>query len=230
MSDTVLIVEEERELMSTLQSNLQSEGYQTQCAASGNRALEIVSNNSIPNLVLLDLMLSDLSGLELCRRLRSLENTKDVPLVMLGAKDDEIDRVVGFEVGADDYLVKPFSFRELVLRIKAVLRRGTKHQTSDRISDFGRVHVDRHGYRVWVDDGEVFLTALEFRLLVWLLDHRGSVQSRDKLLKEVWKISATTHTRTVDTHIKRLRVKLGLAGGYIETLRGVGYRFRDASK
>jgi two-component system, OmpR family, phosphate regulon response regulator PhoB len=146
---------------------------------------------------------------------------------MLTAKGEEIDRVVGFELGADDYVVKPFSVREVMLRLRALLRRTERPGDEADFLSFGRLRVDRDGHRVWVDDRELILTALEFRLLYAFLSRRGRVQTRDALLSDVWGIEADVTTRTVDTHVKRLREKLGDAGRYIETLRGVGYRFRD---
>jgi two-component system phosphate regulon response regulator PhoB len=146
---------------------------------------------------------------------------------MCTAKGEEIDRVVGFEVGADDYIVKPFSIRELILRIRALLRRVNRVDGEPSLIRFGRLKIDRDAHRAWVDDGEIGLTALEFRLLHALMSRKGRVQTRDALLSDVWGIEADVTTRTVDTHVKRLREKLGDAGEYIETLRGVGYRFKD---
>jgi two-component system phosphate regulon response regulator PhoB len=183
-----------------------------------------------PDLVLLDLMLPDVSGVEICRRLKSNLATKDVPIVMVTAKGDEVDRVVGFELGADDYVVKPYSLRELLLRVEAVLRRTTPTPAGGGrgVLVFGKLRVDRDAHRVWVDGEEVTLTALELRLLSTLLERRGRVQSRPALLDDVWGMSGEVTTRTVDTHVKRLREKLGNAGPYIETVRGVGYRFTPA--
>ena len=175
-------------------------------------------------------MLPDVSGVEICRRLKSNAETKDVPIVMVTAKGDEVDRVVGFELGADDYVVKPYSLRELLLRVDAVLRRTTPAPTGNArgVLVFGKLRVDRDAHRVWVDGEEVTLTALELRLLSTLLERRGRVQSRPALLDDVWGMSGEVTTRTVDTHVKRLREKLGSAGPYIETVRGVGYRFTPA--
>ena len=175
-------------------------------------------------------MLPDVSGVEICRRLKSSPETKDVPIVMVTAKGDEVDRVVGFELGADDYVVKPYSLRELLLRVDAVLRRTTPTPTGSArgVLVFGKLRVDRDAHRVWVDGEEVTLTALELRLLSTLLERRGRVQSRPALLDDVWGMSGEVTTRTVDTHVKRLREKLASAGPYIETVRGVGYRFTPA--
>jgi two-component system phosphate regulon response regulator PhoB len=179
-----------------------------------------------PDLVLLDLMLPDLTGTEVCRRLRSQSRTQEVPIVMITARSDEIDRVVAFEVGADDYVSKPFSLRELVLRVKAVLRRADRPETPGGVLRFGRLRIDTAGHQAWVDGEEVILTALEFRLLSTLLLRRGRVQSRETLLHEVWGHDPGLPTRTVDTHVQRLRKKLGAASTNIETLRGTGYRLR----
>jgi two-component system, OmpR family, phosphate regulon response regulator PhoB len=223
----ILIVEDEADLAATLEYNLQREGYRTRVAHDGRTALEELAQDPPPDAVLLDLMLPDLSGTEVCKRMREQERTRDVPVVMLTARSAEIDRVVGFEVGADDYVVKPFSVRELMLRVRALLRRAERPGAEPDMVSFDRLRVDRESHRVWVDDRELQLTALEFRLLFAFISRRGRVQTRDTLLSDVWGIEADVTTRTVDTHVKRLREKLGDAGRYIETLRGVGYRFRD---
>ncbi len=225
-ADTILVVEDEHDLAVTLQYNLVRDGYDVRLASTAEQALLEVERTPLPELVLLDLMLPDLSGTEVCRRIRSNAATRHIPIIMLTARGEEIDRVVGFEVGADDYVTKPFSVRELKLRIRAVLRRAGPTGEPGASIRFGRLSIDRDGHRVWVDDQEVILTALEFRLLALLVERRGRVQSRDRLLTDVWGISADVTTRTVDTHVKRVRHKLGAAGPYIETLRGVGYRCR----
>lgn len=232
---TILIVEDEADLATTLEYNLQREGYRPRIAATGQAALEEIAQGPNLDAVLLDLMLPDIPGTEICKRLREHERTRQIPVIMLTAKGEEIDRVVGFEVGADDYVVKPFSVRELMLRLRALLRRAdrpTDPLTARLIDEsdtiiFGSLRLDRQGHRVWVEDQEINLTALEFRLLHAFVSRRGRVQTRDALLSDVWGIEADVTTRTVDTHVKRLREKLGNAGRYIETLRGVGYRFRD---
>jgi len=225
LAELILIVEDEKDLVKTLEYNLKREGYQTRSALTGTEGLEQGALEPLPDLILLDLMLPDLSGLEVCRRLRQQEATRGIPVLMLTAKGDEIDRVVGFEVGADDYVVKPFSVRELMLRIKAILRRARPDSEEQEPIVFGSLRVDPEAHRAWVDQQELHLTALEFRLLKTLLIRRGRVQSRETLLSDVWGIDADVTTRTVDTHVKRLREKLRDAGRYIETLRGVGYRF-----
>ncbi len=224
--DLILIVEDERDLLATLQYNLEREGFETQGATTGAQALDLASRQT-PHLILLDLMLPDMSGTEVCRRLRAWEATRKVPIIMCTARSEEIDRVVGFEVGADDYVVKPFSVRELLLRIRAVLRRTRGDENQEDWIEFGHLRIDPPGHRVWVEGEEVHLTALEFRLLLTFHERRGRVQSRERLLSDVWGYAADVTTRTVDTHIKRLREKLGAAAGYVETVRGVGYRFRE---
>src|SRR5512139_3926534 len=227
----VLVIEDEVDLAATVEYNLKAEGFQVRLAHTGRQGLTAATTEPLPDVIVLDLMLPDLSGTEICRRLRDQERTRDIPVVMCTAKGEEIDRVVGFEVGADDYVVKPFSVRELILRIRALLRRVDstrgKVEGEPSLIRFGRLKIDRDAHRAWVDEGEIALTALEFRLLHAFMSRRGRVQSREALLSDVWGIEADVTTRTVDTHVKRLREKLGDAGNYIETLRGVGYRFKD---
>lgn len=227
---TILVVEDEIDLAATVEYNLRRNGMVTRSAASLREALAAIAQSPPVDLVLLDLMLPDGSGVDLCRTLRSREDTAEVPILMVTALTAEADRIAGFEAGADDYVTKPYSVRELMLRVQAMLRRA---QSTDRSSSphrawtFGCLGVDQDAHRVRVEGEEVTLTALEFRLLVWLWARRGRVQARDRLLEEVWGHSGDLATRTVDTHIKRLRQKLGAGGAYIETVRGVGYRFRD---
>jgi two-component system phosphate regulon response regulator PhoB len=226
----ILVVEDESDIRQILSYNLGQAGHQVLTAENGGAALELARKER-PALVLLDLMLPDTSGLDVCRQLKSDAALKHIPVIMLTARSEEIDRVVGFELGADDYVVKPFSVRELVLRIQAVLRRA---QTTTGATDavdaaaellFGRLRVDRSAHRTWVEGEEIMLTPLEMKLLWTLYQRRGRVQTRATLLDEVWEASPENNTRTVDTHIKRLREKLGSAGLYVETVRGIGYRF-----
>jgi two-component system phosphate regulon response regulator PhoB len=192
-------------------------------------AEKILSTSNI-SLILLDLMLPDGSGLDLCRKLKADQSTNSIPIIILTAKDDEVDKVVGFELGADDYVTKPFSVRELILRIKAILKRKVqKPEVTEVEREFGELRIDSDSHEVFVNDEEVSLTALEFRLLKQLVDRRGRVQTRDQLLSDVWGYSADITTRTVDTHIKRLREKLGPIGKYVQTIRGVGYKFTRTS-
>lgn len=225
MPATILLIEDEADLSAAVQYSLEREGWRVVAARDGAAGLALARTER-PELILLDLMLPGLSGTEVCRELKSSEETRRIPVVMVTARAEEIDRVVGFELGAEDYVTKPFSMRELVLRAKALLRRVQSTDAPEGLVRFGRLLVDGGAHRVWVDDAEIVLTALEFRLLSTLLARRGRVQTREALLEDVWGITADVTTRTVDTHVKRLRQKLGAGGDYVETLRGVGYRFR----
>jgi two-component system phosphate regulon response regulator PhoB len=226
MANRVLIVEDERDLSRVVAYNFQKEGFDVVVAFTGEQALRAVKEERF-DLVLLDLMLPDISGIEVCKKLKGNPQTAQIPVVMVTAKGDEIDRVVGFELGADDYVVKPFSVRELILRARSILRRADVSAHAPERFEIGKLRVDRAAHRVWVEGKEVALTALELRLLVMLYDRRGRVQSRELLLDEVWGTDTDVTSRNVDTHVKRVREKLGSAGEYIETVRGVGYRFRS---
>ncbi len=221
----ILVVEDEQDLQQVLAYNLKAAGHEVLLAGRGDDGLSLARRKR-PDLVLLDLMLPDMSGKEVCKTLKHDAATSRLPVVMLTARGEEIDRVLGFELGADDYVVKPFSVRELLLRIEAVLRRG-KAPEPVAATTFGLLRIDRDAHRVWVEEEEVQLTALELKLLVALFDAKNRVLSRTVLLDGVWGIEADITTRTVDTHIKRLRQKLGKAGDYVETIRGVGYRFAE---
>ncbi|MFO0577830.1 MAG: response regulator transcription factor [Polyangia bacterium] len=288
---SILVIEDEPDLQQVLEYNLTRAGHSVRCAGRGSDGLRLAQEQP-PDLVLLDVMLPDLSGTQVCGALKADPRTKHVPVVMVSARGEEIDRIVGFELGADDYVVKPFSVRELLLRIQAVLRRAELHagkpvaertgerpteRTAERPAErpgerlgerpgeraversgersversiersversgerapardeaasevllCGPLRVDRAAHRVWVEEREIKLTALEFRLLVTLYDHKNRVLTRAQLLDEVWNIAAEITTRTVDTHVKRLREKLGAAGQLITTVRGVGYRFTE---
>jgi two-component system phosphate regulon response regulator PhoB len=227
MMARILVIEDEADIQQVLDYNLREKGHKVFIAGNGEEGLKIAREKR-PDLVLLDLMLPGMPGTEVCKTLKSDPATKNTQVVMLTAKGEEIDRVVGFELGADDYVVKPFSVRELLLRVQAILRRSQGEQEAQAGFQFGRLRVDREAHRVWADDAELELTALEFKLLVTLYDRRNRVQTRTALLSDVWGIDADITTRTVDTHVKRLREKLGDAGNYIETVRGVGYRFTES--
>ena len=225
MTLNILVLEAEPDIRKTLEYNLSREGYKVISAASIEQAKTFIKSDTF-SLFLLDLMLPDGSGLDLCKKLKGNSETESVPIIILTAKDDEIDKIVGLELGADDYVTKPFSVRELILRIKSVLKRGTLKKDIVEIErQFGGLKINPDSHEVFIDSEEIPLTALEFRLLKELVDKRGRVQSRDQLLTEVWGYSAEVTTRTVDTHIKRLREKLGSMGKYIQTIRGVGYKF-----
>jgi len=222
----ILVIEDEPDIQEVLDYNLRGAGYDVVSAVRGLDGLRMVREHR-PDLVLLDLMLPDIPGTEVCRAIRDNPTTRALPVVMLTARQEEIDRVVGFEIGADDYVTKPFSIRELLLRIRAVLKRRDVPTTETPTVEFGNLRIDRGAHRVWVDGVEIDLTALEFKLLVTLYDRRNRVQSRGALLDHVWGIEAKISTRTVDAHVKRLREKIGAARDYIETVRGVGYRFAE---
>ncbi len=221
----VLVVDDEKDLRSLLEYNLVQAGFGVVTAENGREALERV-RESPPDLVLLDVLLPDMPGTEVLKALRRT-SPRPLPILMLTAKGEEIDRVLGLELGADDYVVKPFSVRELILRVRALLRRAEPTEVGQARFEFREISVDVERHQVLVSGKPVDLTALEFRLLTTLLNRRGRVQTRQALLTDVWGLSADLATRTVDTHIKRLREKLGVAGAYVETVRGVGYRFAE---
>ena len=225
MPQKILIIEDEPDIRKTLEYNISREGYEVISASSLSEARQNLESSSF-SLLLLDLMLPDGSGLDLFRELKQDKSKSSMPVIILTAKDDEVDKVVGFELGADDYVTKPFSVRELILRVKAVLKRGVSKSDNVEVQrQFGELKIDVDSHEVFVNDQQISLTALEFKLLRQLVDRRGRVQSRDQLLSDVWGYSSDVTTRTVDTHIKRLREKLGDMGKYVQTIRGVGYKF-----
>ena len=225
MSQKILIIEDEPDIRKALEYNISREGYEVISASSLSEGRQKLESDSF-TLLLLDLMLPDGSGLDLFRELKQDKSLSAMPVIILTAKDDEVDKVVGFELGADDYVTKPFSVRELILRVKAVLKRGERKSDNMEVQrQFGELKIDVDSHEVFVNDDHVSLTALEFKLLRQLVDRRGRVQSRDQLLSDVWGYSSDVTTRTVDTHIKRLREKLGDMGKYVQTIRGVGYKF-----
>ncbi len=228
-SPQVLIVDDERDLVRLLEFNLQQAGFETAAAYAGVEALEKVRQR-VPDLVVLDLMLPDIPGNEVCRQLKASPRTRHVPVLMLTARTDEVDRVVGFEVGADDFVTKPFSVRELVLRIRAILRRGGGAEADQAREQVGPIRVDPAAHRAYVDGEEIALTALEFKLLTTFMSRLGRVQTREALLQDVWGVSSDLQTRTVDTHVKRLREKLGAGRDLIETVRGIGYRMIEPER
>lgn len=221
----ILIVDDEADLASLVEFNLKQAGLETMVALTGEQALALAGQR-VPDLVVLDLMLPDISGRDVCRRFRADPRLRAVPVVMLTARGEEADRVQGFEVGVDDYVTKPFSPRELVLRVKAILRRAGAAPTGEKLA-LGPLELDLGAHRAYVARGEVELTALEFKLLHHLMSRPGRVQTREQLLSDVWGISSPLETRTVDTHVMRLREKLGVARDFVETVRGVGYRMTE---
>lgn len=223
----ILVVEDERDLADLLAYNLEKEGYQALTAASGLEGLEL-ARRELPDLVVLDLMLPGMMGTEVCSTLRRTERTRGIPILILTARGDEVDRVVGFEIGADDYIVKPFSMRELMLRVRAILRRsGQEFAPVERLLTLGPIVMDCAGHRVTVNGAEIDLTSTEYKLLLYLAEHGGRVLSRELLLQEVWGYNFVGDTRTVDTHVTRLRGKLGEAGELIRTVRGFGYKLEE---
>jgi len=219
----ILIIEDETDVADLLTLNLRKAGYKVATAADGASGLQKARDDR-PDFIILDLMLPKMSGLEVCRILKSDGATVQIPILILTAKAEEIDRIVGLEFGADDYVTKPFSPREIVLRIRAILRRGEKAEES---LTAGPISIDPARHEVRVNGKQVHLTSIEFKLLRALIQRRGRVQERDRLLNDVWGYEAVIDTRTVDTHVRRLREKLGKAGDAVETVRGFGYRLRE---
>src|SRR6266436_9704860 len=221
MSEKILIVEDEVDVAELLAHHLKKAGFVVEMATNGRVAFASIRDQP-PTLVVLDLMLPEMSGLDLCRVIRSDPRTKEMAVVMLSARTEEIDRVLGFELGADDYVVKPFSPREFVLRIRAILRR--RAQGDEELLQVGELVLDRSRHEVKAGDRVIECTATEFKLLMILMERQGRVQARDRLLSDVWGYDSVIDTRTVDTHMRRLRDKRGVFGKYIETVRGFGYR------
>ena len=226
----ILLVEDEPDLLQTLAFNFENEGYKVAKALDGKEAMKFLEDDDSISLVILDLMLPDMSGLDICRHIRAADNLKDILVIMVTAKGEEVDRVVGFEVGADDYVVKPYSVRELLLRVGGMLKRSSKeNQSNDKdLVEFEDLKIDNNKHKVYLSDEKISLTSKEFKLLKHLLLKADKVQSRDNLLEKVWGYNNDVTTRTVDTHIKRLRSKIGKYGDKIETIRGEGYLFNKS--
>lgn len=226
MAERILVIDDEPDLLELVRVNLTEAGFEVETSTSGRDALASV-RRAPPDLIVLDLMLPDVPGTDLCRTLRNDRRTADLPILMLTAKAAEIDRVVGFELGADDYVTKPFSPRELSLRVRALLRRAHAPERGNAFYRHGPVCLDLERHRCTVADSDVPLTAKEFDLLAELMKRPGRVLSRERLIDAVWGPGTALTERTIDTHLKRLREKLGSAGDMIETVRGVGYRFAE---
>jgi two-component system phosphate regulon response regulator PhoB len=220
----ILAIGQESDFRAVLEDNVAQTGHRTFVASTGEGGLKL-AREVRPDVVLLDLILPDTPGTSIAKELQRDPETRQIPIIMVAAKADEIDRVVGFEIGADDFVVKPFNVRELLLRIEAVLRRS--QPLSQQILSVGELRVDRQAHRVTVNAEEIAMTPLEFKLLVTLLERRDRVQARRTLLIDVWGVDPNVTTRTVDTHVKRVRDKLGSAGRLIQTVRGVGYRVSE---
>jgi two-component system phosphate regulon response regulator PhoB len=227
MGQRILVVDDEPDLLELVRVNLSQAGFEVETAETGRQALER-ARRSAPDLLILDLMLPDLSGTEVCRHLRADSSLKDIPIIMLTARADEVDRVVGLEIGADDYVTKPFSPRELTLRVRAVLRRREPASAGGSpVLERATLRLDPERHRCFVEQNEIELTAKEFALLHGLMMRPGRVMTREQLLDDVWGTDIAVTTRTIDTHLKRLREKLGPASHLIEPVRGVGYRFSE---
>ncbi|MEW5895605.1 MAG: response regulator transcription factor [Candidatus Omnitrophota bacterium] len=222
----ILIVEDDKHISKLIRYNLEREGFSCVTVITGEEALSVVDREPV-DLILLDIMLPTIDGFETCKRIRQQKNTAHIPVIILTARGEEIDRIIGFELGADDYMVKPFSPRELILRVKAILRRGRAAEPERDILTAGRIIIDISRHSVRIDDVKVELSPMEFELLKTLMKRKGRVQSREVLLDDVWGLSSEVTTRTVDTHIKLLRHKLGSSARMIETVRGIGYRISD---
>ncbi len=226
-TERVLVVDDEPDIVALVAYHLAKAGYRVSTAANGQDALGLARQER-PAIVVLDLMLPGLSGFDVLEQLRSDDGTRDVAVLMLTARKEEPDRIRGLSLGADDYLTKPFSPQELVLRVGAILRRvaAAGSGPADMLT-IGAIHIDRAAHRVSVDGSEIELTPTEFKLLLTLAERRGRVQARGHLLETVWEAAPDIQTRTVDMHVQRLRTKLGASGDLIETVRGFGYRLRS---
>ncbi len=229
MTKTILIIEDEKDILNLIEWHLRAEEYDVVKADDGIKGLELAIKN-LPDLIILDLMLPGMDGLQVCKALNKNPKTETIPIVMLTAKGEEVDRIVGLELGADDYMVKPFSPRELTLRVRAILKRlEQKQEIPDETKlKYRDLAIDLESYRVWIQEKEISLTVTEFKLLLELLQNKGRVLTRDQLLDRVWGYQFDGYARTVDTHVRRLRQKLGDEyADAIETVRGIGYRFKE---
>lgn len=226
MAKTILVVEDDTDILGLIEWHLKAEDYRVMTAKDGAKGFELAKREK-PDLLLLDLMLPSMDGLEICKRLKKNEATDHIPVIMLTAKGEEVDRIVGFELGADDYMVKPFSPRELLLRIRAILRRADGKTEKSALIRHDELVVDPEKHAVTIGKDLIELTVTEFNLLTDLLRNKGKVRTRDQLLDRVWGYQFEGYHRTVDTHIRRLRQKMGALSEEIETVRGIGYRFRE---
>ncbi len=228
ITKTIHIVEDEPDIRETLAYNLSQEGFKVSEFSDAESCLDKIQKRK-PDLLILDLMLPGMSGLDLCKQIRADKSLQNLAIIMLTAKGEEVDRIIGFELGADDYVTKPFSVRELILRVKVILKKQIDAVENNELLEFGSIKLNLDAHEVLINNDEIILTALEFKLLKHLVQRKGRVQTRDQLLGDVWGYSSEITTRTVDTHIKRLREKLGTVGDYIQTVRGVGYRLNNQS-
>ena len=221
-----MIIEDEKDISDLIVYHLKQAGFSVTASLDGPSGLE-QARKARPSLIILDLMLPGMDGKDICRALKSNPLTSSIPVLMLTAKAEEVDRVIGFELGADDYVTKPFSPRELILRVKAILRRKSSEAEREKVIQLGRLSIDIDRHHVSIDKKPIQLTSTEFKLLVELASKRGRIHTREQLLDKVWGYTYEGYARTVDTHVRRLREKLGVLGESIETVRGVGYRFRE---
>jgi two-component system phosphate regulon response regulator PhoB len=227
MNAKILVIDDEPDVVDLIALNLKSSGFKIISADNGESGIA-KARAEAPNLIVLDLMLPRISGTEVCKILKRDSITANIPIIMVTAKSEEVDRIIGLELGADDYVTKPFSPRELNLRVQSILRRSQPEQTKQERIKHGELTLDHSRYEVFVGGEKIDLTATEFKLLALLLERKGRVQSRDRLLNDVWGYESVIDTRTVDTHVRRLREKMGKLADYVETVRGVGYRMLDA--
>ncbi|MGQ9638357.1 MAG: response regulator [Thermodesulfobacteriota bacterium] len=222
----ILIIEDEIDIVNLLSYHFQQVGFTVSTALDGFEGLKKAKKER-PSIIILDIMLPELDGKDVCRALKADPLTKSIPILMLTAKSEEVDRIIGFELGADDYVTKPFSPRELVLRVKAILRRKEASLENQRVIEIEDLLIDLDRHQVYLQKEPLYLTSMEFKLLFELVSNRGRVQTREMLLNKVWGYTYEGYARTVDTHIRRLREKLRHKGDWIETIRGVGYRFKE---
>jgi len=224
---SILVIDDEKDIVEAIEYNLKKEGYKVSKAFDGKHGLKSAKENKF-DLIILDLMLPGIPGLDVCKSLKRDTNTSNIPIIMLTAKDGEVDKIVGFELGADDYVTKPFSLRELLARVKAVLKRtSSQAKVTAPTLRFADLEINSEQHQVKVRDKLIDLTAKEFALLKYLAENKERFFSREKLLDAIWGIEVAIETRTVDVHIRRIREKLGKAGQHIQTLHGVGYKFRE---
>jgi len=226
MNKLIAIIDDEPDILELVSLHLTKSGFKVKKFLNGENFFKFLSKE-IPDLIILDLMLPDSDGIEICKYLKSNENFNSIPIIMLTALSSEVDRILGLEIGADDYVTKPFSPRELVARVKAVLRRRTEKQLSSQIKIGDVLLIDFNKYKVYVENKEINLTSTEFRILKILAQKRGWVFTRDQILYHLWGHDKAVLDRTVDVHIKRLREKLGKAGKFIKSVRGVGYKIEE---
>ncbi len=227
MTHRILLVDDDEELLAALELKLRKEGFEVDTAPDGEAAIENIQA-SLPDLVILDVNMPRMNGMDVCKALRSDDKTRDLAIIMLTARDDEVDRILGLEFGADDYVTKPYNPRELILRVKGLLKRIFHFQDNPGASEYiqvGPLSIDLSRHEVQIDGQVVELTLTEFKLLSYLIKNPGRIKTRDFLLEQIWEYGDGVFSRTIDTHIQRLRSKLKEAGKYIKTVRGVGYRF-----